>query len=349
MPQEQGPDDRGMSRPLATPRRVWPSNQRAFLAAMEISAKRRRPRPQPTAGPLCIARRPVFEPLIRLLDQVFASRQTRAAHREVARHLLEKTTVGGRRRRRNPCRARAGSRPAVSGSRSMSSQMRAISACMRAVVTESLPPSSPITISGCRARRGERTALYSRNSPSAHSKIRSCPPPGFAYAPRYTTWRDWRIHYVRRRQRRAHVPLPARRADLGYLYRRMIPHFVASNAPSSRRISSASALGQTGRRGAVHVRFPRRFPAWIHPAAGPQAHYARRAGLGRPARPYAAMEVPGHRRPVRHEHDARARRCAAQRKASSPGAPTWRRTRTLRAQADGPARVLTCRKQKPPL
>ena len=56
------------------------------------------------------------------------------------------------------------------------------------------------------------------------------PLPGFAYAPRYTTWRDWRIHcIVEGKGERTFLCLHGE-PTWSYLYRRMIPHFVATNA-----------------------------------------------------------------------------------------------------------------------
>jgi len=54
--------------------------------------------------------------------------------------------------------------------------------------------------------------------------------PGFAYAPRYTTWRDWRIHYVDEGKGERTFLCLHGEPTWSYLYRRMIPHFVASNA-----------------------------------------------------------------------------------------------------------------------
>ena len=56
------------------------------------------------------------------------------------------------------------------------------------------------------------------------------PLPGFAYAPRYTTWRDWRIHYVDEGKGERTFLCLHGEPTWSYLYRRMIPHFVASNA-----------------------------------------------------------------------------------------------------------------------
>jgi pimeloyl-ACP methyl ester carboxylesterase len=54
--------------------------------------------------------------------------------------------------------------------------------------------------------------------------------PGFAYAPRYTTWRDWRIHYVDQGKGERTFLCLHGEPTWSYLYRRMIPHFVAGNA-----------------------------------------------------------------------------------------------------------------------
>jgi pimeloyl-ACP methyl ester carboxylesterase len=56
------------------------------------------------------------------------------------------------------------------------------------------------------------------------------PLPGFAYAPRYTTWRDWRIHYVDEGKGERTFLCLHGEPTWSYLYRRMIPHFVASRA-----------------------------------------------------------------------------------------------------------------------
>jgi haloalkane dehalogenase len=59
--------------------------------------------------------------------------------------------------------------------------------------------------------------------------------PGFAYAPRYTTWRDWRIHYVDEGRINGHDPERTFLCLHGeptwsYLYRKMIPGFLAAGA-----------------------------------------------------------------------------------------------------------------------
>jgi haloalkane dehalogenase len=56
------------------------------------------------------------------------------------------------------------------------------------------------------------------------------PLPGFVYAPRYTTWRDWRIHYVDEGQGERTFLCLHGEPTWSYIFRRMIPHFVARNA-----------------------------------------------------------------------------------------------------------------------
>ena len=54
--------------------------------------------------------------------------------------------------------------------------------------------------------------------------------PGFPYAARFTNWRDWRVHYVDEgRGERTFLCLHGE-PTWSYLYRRMIPHFVARGA-----------------------------------------------------------------------------------------------------------------------
>jgi pimeloyl-ACP methyl ester carboxylesterase len=54
--------------------------------------------------------------------------------------------------------------------------------------------------------------------------------PGFAYAPHYSQWRDWRIHYIDEgKGERAFLCLHGE-PTWSYLYRKMIPRFVASGA-----------------------------------------------------------------------------------------------------------------------
>jgi haloalkane dehalogenase len=54
--------------------------------------------------------------------------------------------------------------------------------------------------------------------------------PGFAFAPRYTTWRDYRVHYLDEGSgERTYLCLHGE-PTWSYLYRRMIPRFVASGA-----------------------------------------------------------------------------------------------------------------------
>jgi pimeloyl-ACP methyl ester carboxylesterase len=49
--------------------------------------------------------------------------------------------------------------------------------------------------------------------------------PGFPYAPRYLTWRDWRVHYIDEGNgERTYLCLHGE-PTWGYLYRRMIPRF----------------------------------------------------------------------------------------------------------------------------
>jgi haloalkane dehalogenase len=54
--------------------------------------------------------------------------------------------------------------------------------------------------------------------------------PGFACAPRYTTWRDWRVHYVDEGAGPCTFLCLHGEPTWSYLYRRMIPLFTASGA-----------------------------------------------------------------------------------------------------------------------
>ena len=54
--------------------------------------------------------------------------------------------------------------------------------------------------------------------------------PGFAYAPHYTTWRDWRIHYIDEGKGERTFLCLHGEPTWSYLYRKMIPHFVARGA-----------------------------------------------------------------------------------------------------------------------
>jgi pimeloyl-ACP methyl ester carboxylesterase len=54
--------------------------------------------------------------------------------------------------------------------------------------------------------------------------------PGFPYAPRYTTWRDWRIHYVDEGKGDRTFLCLHGEPTWSYLYRRMMPHFLARGA-----------------------------------------------------------------------------------------------------------------------
>jgi haloalkane dehalogenase len=54
--------------------------------------------------------------------------------------------------------------------------------------------------------------------------------PGFPYAPRYLTWRDWRIHYVDEGKGGRTFLCLHGEPTWSYLYRRMIPRFVAAGA-----------------------------------------------------------------------------------------------------------------------
>lgn len=54
--------------------------------------------------------------------------------------------------------------------------------------------------------------------------------PGFAYAPHYTKWRDWRIHYIDEGKGERTFLCLHGEPTWSYLYRKMIPHFVARGA-----------------------------------------------------------------------------------------------------------------------
>jgi pimeloyl-ACP methyl ester carboxylesterase len=54
--------------------------------------------------------------------------------------------------------------------------------------------------------------------------------PGFAYAPRYTTWRDWRIHYIDEGKGDRTFLCLHGEPTWSYLYRKMIPGFLATGA-----------------------------------------------------------------------------------------------------------------------
>jgi haloalkane dehalogenase len=54
--------------------------------------------------------------------------------------------------------------------------------------------------------------------------------PGFHYAPRYATWRDWRVHYVDEGKGERTFLCLHGEPTWCYLYRRMIPPFVGSGA-----------------------------------------------------------------------------------------------------------------------
>ena len=54
--------------------------------------------------------------------------------------------------------------------------------------------------------------------------------PGFDYAPRYTTWRDWRVHYIDEGKGDRTFLCLHGEPTWSYLYRKMIPRFVATGA-----------------------------------------------------------------------------------------------------------------------
>ena len=54
--------------------------------------------------------------------------------------------------------------------------------------------------------------------------------PGFDYAPRYATWRDWRIHYIDEGKGERTFLCLHGEPTWSYLYRKMIPGFLASGA-----------------------------------------------------------------------------------------------------------------------
>jgi haloalkane dehalogenase len=54
--------------------------------------------------------------------------------------------------------------------------------------------------------------------------------PGFDYAPRYTTWRDWRVHYIDEGKGERTFLCLHGEPTWSYLYRKMIPRFVSTGA-----------------------------------------------------------------------------------------------------------------------
>jgi pimeloyl-ACP methyl ester carboxylesterase len=54
--------------------------------------------------------------------------------------------------------------------------------------------------------------------------------PGFPYAPRYLTWRDWRVHYIDEGKGERTFLCLHGEPTWSYLFRRMIPHFLARGA-----------------------------------------------------------------------------------------------------------------------
>ena len=54
--------------------------------------------------------------------------------------------------------------------------------------------------------------------------------PGFSFAPHYTTWRDWRIHYLDEGKGEHTFLCLHGEPTWSYLYRKMIPRFVATGA-----------------------------------------------------------------------------------------------------------------------
>ncbi len=54
--------------------------------------------------------------------------------------------------------------------------------------------------------------------------------PGFDFAPHYATWRDWRVHYIDEGQGERTFLCLHGEPTWSYLYRRMIPRFVARGA-----------------------------------------------------------------------------------------------------------------------
>jgi len=54
--------------------------------------------------------------------------------------------------------------------------------------------------------------------------------PGFDYVPRYTTWRDWRVHYIDEGKGERTFLCLHGEPTWSYLYRKMVPRFVATGA-----------------------------------------------------------------------------------------------------------------------
>jgi len=54
--------------------------------------------------------------------------------------------------------------------------------------------------------------------------------PGFGYTPHFIQWRDYRVHYVDEGSGDKTYLCLHGEPTWSYLYRRMIPHFVAANA-----------------------------------------------------------------------------------------------------------------------
>jgi haloalkane dehalogenase len=56
------------------------------------------------------------------------------------------------------------------------------------------------------------------------------PLPGFPYPPHYATWRDWRVHYIDEGMGERTFLCLHGEPTWSYLYRKMIPHFIARGA-----------------------------------------------------------------------------------------------------------------------
>ena len=134
--------------------------------------------------------------------------------------------------------------------------------------------------------------------------------PGFAFAPHYLEWRGLRAHYLDEGQgERTYLCLHGN-PTWSYLYRRMIPPFVASGCSRRRaRSHRLRPLRQAGRRGALHVRFPPQLSARVHRSRNLKNITLVVQDWGGAARPDAADgDARALRAAAAHEHRARHRR-----------------------------------------
>ena len=160
----------------------------------------------------------------------------------------------------------------VSGSRSTSSQTSASSVCRRAVGGGELALLAhhdledaglePAGSSGPGTWSSPSRAFYNRRMRTPDDRFANLP--GYAWTPNYLDWRGLRAHYLDEGKGPAHLLCLHGEPTWSYLYRRMIPPFLAAGcARGGARLHRLWTLGQARRGRLLHVRHAPEFPSRI--------------------------------------------------------------------------------------